>query len=130
MKTLHLFSVKLLRPSPEDPSRKELREEFYVASSILDVWHAMRYEIVEAESITRQVQITGVLFHSPGSERLPKTDRRPPIGMWACGEYICQCVDCGAFFLGDKRAGNCADCAYQREDRMKSLPLADDKIAD
>lgn len=50
---------------------------------------------------------------APGSVRWwPKQDERPPRGWWAGGEYMNICRKCGEHFIGDKRAGNCADCAY------------------
>ena len=39
-------------------------------------------------------------------------DKRPKRGWWAPGMYMRQCVKCLSWFLGDKRAGYCADCAY------------------
>lgn len=41
-----------------------------------------------------------------------KEDDRPRKGGWAPGSYHCQCHSCGEFFIGDKRAITCADCAY------------------
>ena len=41
-----------------------------------------------------------------------KQDTRPAIGFYAPGEYICRCMTCSAQFIGDKRALQCADCAY------------------
>lgn len=40
-------------------------------------------------------------------------DPRPAIGLWAPGDYINNCRCCGLWFIGDKRAGWCADCAYK-----------------
>lgn len=42
-------------------------------------------------------------------------DPRPAKGLWAPGEYLCKCSICGASFVGAKRAGHCADCAYNEE---------------
>ena len=42
-----------------------------------------------------------------------KTDSRPQRGWWAPGSYMNKCVECGEGFIGDKRAGSCADCAYR-----------------
>lgn len=39
-------------------------------------------------------------------------DRRPSRRLWAPGDYTCRCLLCGGHFIGDKRAVNCADCAY------------------
>jgi hypothetical protein len=41
-----------------------------------------------------------------------KIDKRPQRGMWAPGNYSCICKICGDRFMGDKRALQCADCAY------------------
>lgn len=44
-----------------------------------------------------------------------KQDSRPQRGWWAPGNYLNKCVKCGDDFIGDKRAGWCADCAYKWE---------------
>jgi hypothetical protein len=44
-----------------------------------------------------------------------KEDARPARGSWAPGNYHCKCCNCGEFFIGDKRAISCADCAYKKE---------------
>jgi hypothetical protein len=36
----------------------------------------------------------------------------PKRGCWAPGNYISKCVSCDEQFEGDKRAVNCAPCAY------------------
>jgi hypothetical protein len=41
-----------------------------------------------------------------------KEDSRPARGSWAPGDYVKHCRKCGEQFMGDKRAGSCADCAY------------------
>lgn len=41
-----------------------------------------------------------------------KHDDRPARGWWAPGGYMNTCRKCGVAFVGDKRAGHCADCAY------------------
>lgn len=41
-----------------------------------------------------------------------KEDNRPQKNWWAPGHYACTCHICGEKFMGDKRAGQCADCAY------------------
>jgi hypothetical protein len=41
-----------------------------------------------------------------------KRDDRPQRGCWAPGNYCCRCVTCADHFIGDKRAVQCADCAY------------------
>jgi len=43
-------------------------------------------------------------------------DHRPQKGWWAPGEYFCTCTVCGTLFVGDKRAGVCAVCAYAEPD--------------
>lgn len=49
----------------------------------------------------------------PGkSMRYPKLVKRPGHGMWAPGEYMNQCRQCGDYFVGDKRAMLCGECAY------------------
>lgn len=45
-----------------------------------------------------------------------KTDERPKRGWWAPGGYYNTCRICSAQFIGDKRAGWCADCAYAKTD--------------
>lgn len=45
-----------------------------------------------------------------------KEDKRPQRNWWAPGEYINYCRICGDGFIGDKRAGHCADCAYKLPD--------------
>jgi hypothetical protein len=42
-----------------------------------------------------------------------KTDDRPKCGWWAPGSYMNKCRVCEETFIGDKRAGHCADCAYK-----------------
>jgi DNA-directed RNA polymerase subunit RPC12/RpoP len=39
-------------------------------------------------------------------------DRRPKKNGWAPGFYLGPCRDCGNEFEGDKRASQCANCAY------------------
>lgn len=43
-------------------------------------------------------------------------DTRPQKLGWAPGGYICRCFRCECTFTGDKRAVNCADCAYSAEE--------------
>jgi hypothetical protein len=45
-----------------------------------------------------------------------KEDARPRRYGWAPGKYMNTCVDCKCTFIGDKRALECADCAYARPD--------------
>lgn len=42
----------------------------------------------------------------------PSMDPRPRLGLWAPGNYVPTCIECGKRFIGDKRAHHCADCAY------------------
>lgn len=51
-----------------------------------------------------------------------KEDDRPQKGWWAPGAYINQCRRCGLYFVGDKRAGNCADCAYDESPNAPAQP--------
>lgn len=39
-------------------------------------------------------------------------DKRPQLGSWAAGDYHNICINCKKSFIGDKRALNCAACAY------------------
>lgn len=39
-------------------------------------------------------------------------DPRPPRGGWATGSYFVRCSKCEQYFMGDKRASECASCAY------------------
>lgn len=56
-----------------------------------------------------------------------KMDSRPRRGAWAPGTYICECFRCHQQFMGDKRAGSCADCAYRPADPVPaSLSVEDD----
>lgn len=48
-----------------------------------------------------------------------KEDDRPQKGWWAPGDYICHCRRCSDYFVGDKRAGICADCAYSEKPANK-----------
>lgn len=41
----------------------------------------------------------------------PEDDRPQRLG-WAPGGYVCLCRQCETHFIGDKRAIQCADCAY------------------
>lgn len=47
-----------------------------------------------------------------------KTDKRPACLGWCPGEYLNQCRVCDAHFIGDKRAVNCADCAYKQIEKF------------
>ena len=41
-----------------------------------------------------------------------RIDTRPKNGAWAPGDYMGKCDRCGREYQGDKRARNCAPCAY------------------
>jgi hypothetical protein len=44
--------------------------------------------------------------------KMKPLDHRPKLGWWAPGEYMCKCFKCQECYIGDKRSGMCADCAY------------------
>ena len=41
-------------------------------------------------------------------------DTRPQRGGWAPGWYTDTCLTCAKEFMGDKRACQCANCAYRK----------------
>lgn len=43
-----------------------------------------------------------------------KKDDRGRCNGWAPGNYTNICMDCKKLFVGDKRAVQCADCAYKK----------------
>lgn len=45
-----------------------------------------------------------------------KEDSRPARNLWAPGKYVQTCPKCGDSYMGDKRAEECADCAYKMSD--------------
>lgn len=45
-------------------------------------------------------------------------DKRPSVRGWAPGPYINLCSRCEEVFIGDKRATECADCAYSAYDTL------------
>jgi len=53
--------------------------------------------------------------------RTAKQDIRPKKGWWAPGNYLNRCRLCGCGFIGDKRAGHCADCEYNDEAKPPSV---------
>lgn len=53
-----------------------------------------------------------------------KVDVRPPRGWWAPGKYLGKCRACSSTFIGDKRAGVCADCAYAAPDAPPAVSSA------
>ena len=52
-----------------------------------------------------------------------KEDPRPARGGYAPGNYMVVCHGCNEVFVGDKRASQCADCAYSatKEPHMADL---------
>ena len=56
-----------------------------------------------------------------GERKRPKEDSRPQKGGWAPGGYLNDCQKCAARFIGDKRAVFCADCAYERAEKGRSI---------
>jgi hypothetical protein len=52
-----------------------------------------------------------------------KVDTRPQKGAWAPGSYARRCGGCEEMFVGDKRALNCADCAYKPDRAVLNPPL-------
>ena len=50
-----------------------------------------------------------------------KTDTRPfiPGRGWGPGFYTCTCCRCKEGFLGEKRANECADCAYREQQQAE-----------
>lgn len=42
-----------------------------------------------------------------------KDSKEPQIGLWAPGEYLNYCRFCFSYFIGDKRAYSCYDCAVK-----------------
>lgn len=58
-------------------------------------------------------------------DSLIKEDSRPRRGGWAPGNYLNKCNCCGEEYIGDKRAIECADCAYTESKRE----LSNDELA-
>lgn len=54
-------------------------------------------------------------------------DERPPRGGWAAGNYTCVCHSCERAFAGDKRARECAECAYSRPEPQPRPELPSDE---
>lgn len=46
-------------------------------------------------------------------------DTRPAQGLWAPGDYLCQCMTCHKLFAGDKRAHQCQHCAYAEPTKQR-----------
>ena len=53
--------------------------------------------------------------------RLDDRDIRPKKGAWAPGTYLGECDRCGREYVGDKRARNCAPCAYGDKADLSTL---------
>jgi len=51
-------------------------------------------------------------------EAMGNVDKRPYIEGkgWGPGGYTCKCWTCGESFMGEKRASECAPCAYGDDD--------------
>lgn len=54
-------------------------------------------------------------------------DNRPPRGRWAAGMYTCVCTGCERAFAGDKRASECAECAYARPEPVPRPEVPSDE---
>ena len=61
------------------------------------------------------------------NEKFRDRDDRPAIGCYAPGGYIVKCIKCKYSFIGDKRAGHCAPCAYD-DDHVNNPSLICSKI--
>jgi len=46
------------------------------------------------------------------------------LGMYAPGQYVCHCRECGAEFIGDKRSLNCYPCSERIALRAENTRLA------
>ena len=55
------------------------------------------------------------------SKAMKNQDYRPKKGWWAPGDYFNTCTVCDTLFIGDKRAGVCADCAYAELESASSV---------
>lgn len=53
---------------------------------------------------------------------IKEADPRPPKHGWAPGEYVARCNQCHQHFIGDKRAYQCADCAYSQDSKFCDNP--------
>jgi hypothetical protein len=53
---------------------------------------------------------------------IKERDPRPHRLGWAPGDYLNRCRDCQRKFVGDKRARQCADCAYAAPDPVVTAP--------
>ena len=74
---------------------------------------------------TGQAGQIGELMQEQQADGLPKgmiADSRPKRRGWAPGRYMCGCVFCGEPFVGDKRAIECAACAYRPDGELCNHP--------
>jgi hypothetical protein len=53
-----------------------------------------------------------------------KRSKLPQFGWWAPGDYCRCCFECNEHFLGDKRAGRCADCAYKLKEDIELMKIS------
>jgi hypothetical protein len=58
---------------------------------------------------------------SKAKEEQMSEERKYPIGGYAPGNYLCNCVNCKNEFQGDKRAVQCEPCAVAAEEAWKKL---------
>jgi hypothetical protein len=56
-------------------------------------------------------RVTDANTVSAENEAAPVPGKPWPLGGYAPGNYLCQCVTCGTVFVGDKRAVTCLECA-------------------
>jgi hypothetical protein len=56
-------------------------------------------------------------------DMFPDRDKRPLLGGWASGYYTGICCICKDEFMGDKRAIQCAPCAYKDGDGSMKIGL-------
>ena len=59
-----------------------------------------------------------------GPMKMKPHDPRPAFRGWAPGGYNPRCARCGQRFSGDKRAWECADCAYGAREPAQDEPAA------
>lgn len=50
----------------------------------------------------------------------PKQETKYPIGGFAPGNYMCNCVTCKTQFIGDKRAVQCEPCAIEMIENIRT----------
>ena len=59
-----------------------------------------------------EARATKAAKRRPSAALIKDDDPRPALGEWAPGGYLRRCRRCASMFAGDKRATECADCAY------------------